>query len=92
SLSIISHLIELISDWSEILDLYKNFPEESRIVGLLSLWLLEPIKNEYDKEKERAKIIGILLRLSPEIQNEFNDLMSKDVFVTIEKYRRLNYV
>ncbi len=92
SLSIISHLIELISDWSEILDLYKNFPEESRTVGLLSLWLLEPIKNEYDKEKERAKIIGILLRLSPEIQNEFNDLMSKDVFVTIEKYRRLNYV
>lgn len=92
SLSIISHLIELISDWSEILDLYKNFPEESRIVGLLSLWLLEPIKDEYDKEKEREKIIGILLRLAPEIQNEFNDLMSNDVFVKIKKYRRLNYV
>ncbi|QNX10371.1 hypothetical protein IC795_11115 [Acinetobacter seifertii] len=90
--SIQNHIIELLSEWCGVINIYNDFPEESRVVGLLALWLLEPLKDAYRNEESRKKILGVLLNVSATIESEFNHLMVQDVFVSKVNPRRLGYV
>ncbi|QXB48217.1 ATP-binding protein [Acinetobacter seifertii] len=92
SKSSINHIVELINEWCEVINIYDDIPEEARIVGLLAIWLLEPLKNDYGNETIREKILSVLLKVSPKIENEFDQLMLEDVFISRVNSRRLNYV
>lgn len=92
SKSSINHIVELINEWCEVINIYDDIPEEARIVGLLAIWLLDPLKNDYGNEIGREKILSVLLKVSPKIENEFDQLMLKDVFISRVNSRRLNYV
>ncbi|WP_228200090.1 P-loop NTPase family protein [Acinetobacter baumannii] len=90
--SIQHHIIELIDEWSTVININNDFPKEARIVGLLALWLLEPLKANYQNTDNRKKILGVLLKVSSTIETEFNHLMTQDVFVSKVHPRRLSYV
>ncbi|MEJ3776183.1 hypothetical protein [Acinetobacter pittii] len=90
--SIQHHIIELIDEWSTVININNDFPKEARIVGLLALWLLEPLKANYQNTDNRKKILGVLLKVSSTIETEFNHLMAQDVFVSKVHPRRLGYV
>lgn len=92
SKSTVNHVVELIHEWYGVINIYDDFPEESRIVGLLALWLLEPLKDAYRNEGSRKKIISVLLKVSPTIEAEFDLLMIQDVFISKVNPRRLAYV
>jgi len=92
SKSTLNHIIEAVNEWSGIINIYDEFPEESRTVGLLTIWLLEPLKDAYRSEGQRKKILSALLKVSLAIETEFDDLMSKDVFISKVEPRRLSYV
>ncbi|RLL22071.1 hypothetical protein D9K81_07920 [Acinetobacter chengduensis] len=92
SKSTLNHIVELIDDWCAVISIYDDLPEESRVIGLLALWLLEPLKDAYRNEDSRKKILGVLLKVLPTIEPEFDQLMAQDVFVSKNNPRRLSYV
>ena len=92
SKSTLNHIIEVINEWCGIINIYDDYPEESRTVGLLTLWLLEPFKDAYRSERQRKKILSALLKVSSTIETEFDELMAQDVFISKVKPRRLGYV
>ena len=85
-------VMETVSAWGEGLNLQSDLPEEARVVGLLALCLLEPIKNSYRQEEPRRKILDVILKVSPVVQEEFNSLVDRDVFVPKRSPHRLAYV
>lgn len=85
-------VVETLSTWGDRLNLKSVLPEDARIVGLLGLHLLEPIKDTYRQEKLRRKILNVILNVSPTIQNEFNILVEQDVFVPKCNPNRLAFV
>ncbi|SEL34836.1 hypothetical protein [Acinetobacter sp. DSM 11652] len=92
SKSIHNQIIELINEWYGAININDDLPTESRIVGLIALWLLEPLKDDYQNKIGRKKIISVLLKVSPSIEAEFDQLMVQDVFVSKVNPRRLSYV
>lgn len=90
--SIQNHIIELINEWCGVININDDLPTESRVVGLLSLWLLESLKDDYQNKSGRKKILGVLLKVSSTIEAEFDQLMAQDVFVSKVNPRRLSYV
>lgn len=90
--SIQNHIIELINEWCGVININDDLPTESRVVGLLSLWLLESLKDDYQNKSGRKKILGVLLQVSSTIEAEFDQLMVQDVFVSKVNPRRLSYV
>ena len=88
------YIIEMLNSWISILNIDDKYPDISRNVGLLAIWLLEPLKNSYAREDEhkREKVINLLLNLSPVIADEFDLLMDKEVFILNPPRRRLHYV
>lgn len=87
-------LIQLMDEWCKIINIQNNLPEFARTVGLIALWLLEPIKDSYqdNDKKHREIILSILIRVSLAIDGEFNELMEKDVFISQKPSERLAYV
>lgn len=85
-------VVETLSIWSDGQNRQKDLSEEARTVGLLSLYLLEPIKDAYRKEKIRIKILGVILKTFPAIQDEFKNQIEQDVFLPKRDSDRLAYI
>ncbi|MGY8870749.1 MAG: hypothetical protein ACKVJE_09945, partial [Pseudomonadales bacterium] len=90
--SMSTHIIEVIDEWCGLINIYDDLPETSRTVGLLSLWLLEPLKDSYRDEGRRTKILNALLKVSQAIEIEFDELMKHNVFISKANPKRANYV
>ncbi|WP_276972972.1 hypothetical protein [Tatumella ptyseos] len=90
--SVRTQIIELIDEWSGLINIYDDLPKASKKVGFLSLWLLEEVKDSYGDKGQRKKILNILLKVSIAIKDKFDELMKKDVFISKKNPRRLNYV
>ncbi|MDF3124374.1 hypothetical protein [Rheinheimera sp. 1928-s] len=87
-----THLVEVIDQWCSLINIYEDLPDASKTVGLLSLWLLDSVKDSYRKEEKRKKILSALLKVSTAIEEDFNVLMEQDVFISKCSPRRLGYV
>lgn len=92
SQKLLSHVLEVLNDWSSLIHIEKDLPGPAREVGLLSLYLLDIIKDSYRNEKERKKLLSIIIRVVSVIPNEFNKLLESDVYTTNKKGHRLSYV
>ncbi|EGR4195357.1 hypothetical protein DDN46_13880 [Vibrio cholerae] len=92
SSSVRTQVIELIDEWSSLINIHDELPKASEKVGLLSLWLLEKVKDSYRGEGERKKILNALLKVSTAIKDDFDELMKQDVFISKIRPRRLSYV
>jgi hypothetical protein len=90
--SVLPHIVEVLEVWSGLINIYDALPKASTKVGLLALWLLVPIKDSYRNEGKRKKILNVLLKVSPAIEAEFDELMGQDVFISKLNPRRLGYV
>lgn len=92
SKSVLIHIVEVINEWSGLINIFDDLPEASQKVGLLALWLLEPIKDSYRNEGRRKKILNALLKVSPAMGTDFDELMKQDIFISKVSPRRLSYV
>lgn len=86
------HITEVIKEWCGIISIFDDLPEAAKTVGLLTIWLLEPLKNSYRDKEQRKEIISALLKVVPAIQTEFNELILQDVLVVKNNPTRLPYV
>jgi hypothetical protein len=87
-----THVVEVINEWSGLINVFDDLPASSRKVGLISLWLLDSVKDSYQREGQRKKILSALLKVSSAIGEEFNSLMNEDVFISKRSPRRFGYV
>lgn len=53
--SVRTQIIELIDEWSGLINIYDDLPKASKKVGFLSLWLLEEVKDSYGDKGQRKK-------------------------------------
>ena len=90
--SSLSYVVDVIDEWSGLININEDLPILSKTVGLLCLWLLEPLKDSYSGLRKRKKILGVLLKVSPAIQAEFEALIEQDVFICKRNPRRMAYV
>lgn len=90
--SVLTQVIELIDEWTGLININDDLPKASKKVGFLSLWILEKVKYSYHNEPQRKKILSALLKVSTAIKKDFDDLMKQDVFTSKIKPRRLSYV
>ncbi|WP_045589806.1 hypothetical protein [Vibrio vulnificus] len=90
--TMLTQVVEVINEWCGLINIYEELPNASQKVGLLCLWLLEPVKDSYRDEGRRKKILNALLKVSTAIKDKFDELMAQDVFISKVKPRRLSYV
>lgn len=50
-----TQVIELIDEWTGLINIHDELPKASEKVGFLSLWLLEKVKDSYRGEGQRKK-------------------------------------
>lgn len=90
--SMLTQVVEVINEWCGLINIYEELPNASQKVGLLSIWLLEQVKDSYRDEGRRKKILNALLKVSTAVKEKFDELMDQDVFISKVKPRRLSYV
>lgn len=76
-----THILPVLNEWSERLSLNKDTSEIGRSAGLLSLYLLEFVKDSYrqDDEDSQFSIFKLILMSIPYIREEFEELINRDV-------------
>src|SRR5689334_25209489 len=76
--SLFPHITAVLHEWSLSLHIEASLPPLAREVGLLSLHLLGWVKDSYrdDDEKNREKILGVIIKTASAIENEFNELVT----------------
>lgn len=74
------HVTAVLNDWSSLLNLNEDLPLPAREAGLLALHLLSPLKESYRDDGDRNKLLSIIIKTIPAIQEEFSSLLKTDVF------------
>jgi hypothetical protein len=77
---LMTHVIKVLNNWSSLVNLYEVLPLPAREAGLLALHLLHPLKESYRDDGERNKLLSIIIKTIPAIQEEFLSLLKTDVF------------
>jgi hypothetical protein len=70
----------ILEDYSNLININENFPEASKETGLLALFLLEAVKDKYRHSEMQQRLLKIIIKVAPEIEAEFNQLLERDVF------------
>ncbi len=86
------HIIEVLYEWSLTIHIDKELPAAARNAGLLALHLLTPAKDSYEDEGGRKKLLGVIIKVVPQISVEFNNMLEEDIFSTYDKGQRFSYV
>ena len=77
---LIPHVTAVLNSWSSILNLNEDLPLPAREAGSLALHVLAPLKESYSDNGDRKKLISIIIKTIPVIQEDFLSLLSTDVF------------
>ena len=92
SKGLLPHVSSVLEEWSSQININNDLPSNSREVGLLALHLLSDIKDSHREDEERKKILNVIVRVVPAIQNEFHKLLETDLFQEDSKKRRPRYI
>ena len=91
--SIMPHIAAVLNDWVSAFYIGEDLPVPAREAGLLALDLLDSLKDSYEDDSDREKLLSIILKTVPVIQNEFSALLESDVFISgSRKHQRPHYV
>ncbi len=85
---LIPHLSAVLDEWVSKINVNEEPPKPAREVGLLSIYLLELIKDEYRREKTRKKLLGVIIRVVSTIVPEFQALLDRDILSNMPRSRR----
>ncbi|MDD2335321.1 MAG: ATP-binding protein [Geobacteraceae bacterium] len=88
TLNLIPHLTAVLDEWASKVNVNDAPPKPTREVGLLSLHLLEFVKDDYRREENRKKLLGVIIKVVSTITPEFQALLDRDIFNTTFRSRR----
>lgn len=70
----------ILEDYSNLININERLPKAARETGLLAIFLLKAIKDKYRPVEMQRRLIKIIIKVAPEIEKEFNNLLERDVF------------
>jgi energy-coupling factor transporter ATP-binding protein EcfA2 len=85
------HITEVLLEWSALIHIDKELPDNSREAGLLALSLLNIVKNSY-RDEEQKKLLKVIIKTVSVIKNEFNKLVESEILTVENEEERLPYV
>lgn len=85
------HCFKILKEWSSIININEELPLESREAGLLSLFIIDRIKDNYSERELIKDIFSIAMITYNSISNEFNMFLENTVFNDIER-KKNNYI
>lgn len=80
-----AHVTALLNEWSSQININNELPELAREAGLIGLHFLEFVKNDYNDGKTRKELLGVIIRVIPVINQEFQELLEKDYLKSSER-------
>jgi len=86
-IALVPHVIAVLYEWAASIHIEDKPSDSARKAGLLSLHILDGLKDLYRDEGDRKKILCIIIKTIPAIENEFNELLNADIFNPIDKLR-----
>lgn len=89
---LLPHVINVLHDWSSIVHIDKSLPKSAREAGLLSLYLLETLKDTYEEGNWRKKVFSVIVRVVSSINTEFNELLESEIFSRGDKKGNPSYI
>jgi len=83
STDLLSHIVDVLDEWSSILNINEELPPSAREVGLLALYLLDNFKSVYGNRNDnnRKKILSLIIKTIPAIRQEFLKLLETDLLI-----------
>lgn len=85
------HCLKILKEWSLIIRIDEELPIESREAGLLSLFIIEKIKNNYREREQIQELFSIVIRTYNSISNECNIFIDNTIF-NDEERKKNNYI
>lgn len=85
------HCFKILKEWSSIININEELPTEAREAGLLSLFIINRIKDSYNEREIVKNIFSIAMMTYSSISNEFNTFLENTVFNEVERERK-NYI
>ncbi|MGO5065562.1 MULTISPECIES: hypothetical protein [unclassified Clostridium] len=89
--SMFIHIVFLLNEWSQIININDELPKISRTAGLLALNLLERVKDSYSDKEEKKKIFEVVIKVIPSIKGEFTKIIENEI-LGVENRKRARYV
>lgn len=84
---LLPHVSAVLDEWSNLIHIENDLPDNAREVGLLALHLLTMVKESCRDEVDRKKILTLIIKVVPAILQEFNEMLEVDLFKTNDKHR-----
>ena len=85
----VPHVTAVLNDWASLLHIDKALPPPAREAGLLALHFLDRVKESHGNDKDRKKLLSVIIRSVPAIHAEFVELLEADVFISKTSKQRL---
>jgi len=89
---LLTHSIAVLDEWCSVIHIDQALPAIAHEAGLIALHLLPLLKDDYRDSKKIKKLLIVIIKVSPSLSKEFNELLEKDVFMKSEKWQRPLYV
>ncbi len=85
------HCLKILKEWSSIIRIDEKLPLESKEAGLLSLFIIEKIENNYSERELIKELLSIVIRTYNSISSEFNTFIYNTIFNDEERGKN-NYI
>ena len=86
-----NHCFKILNEWSFAININEELPIESREAGLLALFIINRIKENYYERNMLKDIFSIAMMTYNSIPNEFNKFIEDTIFNN-EARKRHNYI
>ena len=74
------HCTKILEEWSVIVNINNDLPLESKEAGLLSLYIINKIKDDYNNKEMLIKLFSISMMTYRAISNEFLSFIDSTIF------------
>lgn len=85
------HCVNILDEWSTIININDELPSESKEAGLLSLFFVDKIKDDYSERETIKTVFSIAMITYEKIIDEFNVFIENTIFSN-EKRKGHSYI
>ena len=76
-----THLTAVLDEWCSVISIHRELPGIAHEVGIMALHLLLSREDNYLDNKILKKLLGVIIKVSPSISEEFRVFLEKNVFI-----------
>lgn len=79
------HIASTLEEWLKAFQIAQPYPPAAREAGLLALFLLKDVKDNYRDEGDRKSFLRVIIQTASVIHKEFVELIERDILLNDEQ-------